>query len=71
MVKILILEEHIQTRKQTIIKNSKEEIKFIADVIELVKRLNTSHISSKEDLESIIQESAHSMDDIYIVDLKP
>ena len=64
MVKILILEEHIQTRKQTIVKNSKEEIKFIADVIKLVKRLNTSHISSKEDFESIIQESAHSMDDI-------
>ena len=64
MVKILILEEHIQTRKQTIVKNSKEEIKFIADVIKLVKILNTSHISGKEDFESIIQEFAHSIDDI-------
>jgi len=63
-VKISILEEHIQTRKQTIVKNSKEEIKFIANVIELVKRLNTNHISSKEDLENIVQEFAHSIDDI-------
>jgi len=63
-VKISILEEHIQTRKQTIVKNSEEEIKFIADIIELVKRLNTNHISSKEDLENIVQEFAHSIDDI-------
>jgi len=49
-VNILIFKEHIQTRKQTIIKNSEEEIRFIDEIIELVKELNTDHIRNKEDL---------------------
>jgi len=54
MVKILIFEEHIQTRKRTIVKGSKEEFKFITDVTSLIKSLNTIHISNKEDLECIV-----------------
>jgi len=54
MVKISILKKHIQTRKRTIIKDSEEEFKFITDVINLIKRLNTNHISNKEDPEHII-----------------
>ena len=64
-VNILIFEEHIQTRKQRIIKNSKEEIRFIAEIIESIKRLNIDHIESKEDLESIVQEFAHNIDEIW------
>ena len=51
IVNILIFKEHIQTRKQTIIKNSKEEMRLIAEIIKSVKRLNTDPIRSKEDLE--------------------
>ena len=34
-----------------IIKNNEEEMRFIAKIIEFVKRLNIDHIRSKEDLE--------------------
>ena len=54
MVNILIFEKHIQTRKQTIIKNSKEEIRFITKIIKSVKKLNLDHIKSKEDLEQLV-----------------
>ena len=53
-VKILIKKKHIQARKQTIIKNSKEEINFIAKITKSVKRLKTNYINSKKDLESIV-----------------
>jgi len=55
IVKISILEEYIQTRNRTIVKDSEEEFKFITDITDLIKRLNTDHISNKEDLECIIQ----------------
>jgi len=63
-VKISILEKHIQTRKRTIIKGSQEEFKFIADVTNLIKRLNTNYISNKENCKHIVQEFAHSTDEI-------
>jgi len=65
MVKILILEEHIQTRKRTIIKGSEEEFKFIANITNLIKSLNTIHISNKENLEHIVQEFVHNTDEIW------
>ena len=55
IVNIFIFEKQFQTRKQTIIKNSKEEMRFITKIIKSVKRLNTDHIESKEDLEQLIQ----------------
>ena len=65
MVNILIFEEHIQTRKQTIIKNSKE-MRFITKIIKSVKRLNLDHIKSKEDLEQLVQEFMHNTDKIWL-----
>ena len=51
-IDIAIIEEHIQTKKHTIVKNSEEEEKnFLAGFIESIKELNTEHISSKENLE--------------------
>ena len=50
-VNIAISEEHIQTRKHTIVKNSEEEENFIA---ELIRAINTENIPSKEVLEQII-----------------
>ena len=66
IVNILIFEKHIQTRKQMIIKNNKEETRFIAEIIKSIKRLNMNYIESKKDLESIIQELTHNTDKIWL-----
>jgi len=47
----VIIEKHIQTKKHIIIKNSKEEKNFLAELIESIKGLNIEHISSKKNLE--------------------
>jgi len=65
MVKISILKEFIQSRKYTIIKDSDKDSKFISDVIDLVKDLNTSHIDSIEVLESIVQNFTDCTDNIW------
>ena len=64
-VRILIFEENIQTRKCTIAKNSKKENNFVKKVIVLIKELNTIYIHNKENLESIVQEFANNMNDIW------
>ena len=56
-IDIMIIEEYIQTKKHTIIKNSEEEKNFLAELIESVKGLNTKYISSKENLERIDKSS--------------
>ena len=65
MVNILIFEKYAQTRKQTIIKNSKEEMRFITK-IKSVKRLNPDHIKSKKDLKQLVQEFIHNTDKIWL-----
>lgn len=50
-VNIMIIKEYVQTRKHTIVKNSREENKFLAELIESIKGLNMEHISSKKILE--------------------
>ena len=49
-----------------IIKNNKEETRFIAEIIKSIKRLNMNYIESKKDLESIIQELTHNTDKIWL-----
>ena len=56
-IDIMIIEEYIQTKKHTIIKNSEEEKNFLAELIDSVKGLNTKYISSKENLEQIDKSS--------------
>jgi len=50
-VNITIFEEHIQTTKYTIIKNSEEEKNFLVKFIESIKVLNMEYISNKENFE--------------------
>jgi len=65
IVNITIFEEHIQTKKQTIVKNSEEERNFIAELTNSIKKLNTEHITSKKDLEQVVQEFTHNTDKIW------
>ena len=64
-VNIAIIEEHIQTKKHTLVKNSKKEENFIAELIKAITRLNTENISSKEILEQVIQTFANDIDKIW------
>ena len=64
-IDIAIIEEHIQTKKYTIIKNSKEERNFIAELIEAIKGLNTEYISSKEILKQTVQEFTNDTNKIW------
>jgi len=53
-INISIFEEHIQTRKWTLVKKSKEEESFIKELIKAIKKLNIENIQSKEVLEQAI-----------------
>ena len=54
MVIIPIVEEHIQTKKQMIIKYSEEERIFVKKLIEAFKDIDTSNLSDVEGLENVI-----------------
>ena len=64
-VNITIIEEHIQTRKYTLVKNSEREEKFIAELIDVIAKLNTKNISDKEILEQILQIFANDIDRLW------
>ena len=48
-----------------IIKSSKEEKSFLAELIESIKKLNTEYIPSKEILGQIVQEFTDNMEKIW------
>ena len=41
-------------------------MRFITKIIKSVKRLNSDHIKSKEDLEQLVQEFMHNTDKIWL-----
>jgi len=43
-INISISEEHVQTRRQTLVKNSKEEEYFLNKLIDTIKEINTENI---------------------------
>ena len=55
-ITISITEEHIDTYKRTITKNSKEDHMFIKEVITSFTKLDTSSISNIPDLEEVISD---------------
>ena len=64
IINIAIFKEHIQTRKHIIVKNSKEEENFVAELIKAIKELNIENISKVEVIEQIIQSFANDIDRI-------
>jgi len=69
-VNIAIFDEYIQTKKHTIVKNSKKEKNFITELIEAIKGLNMTHITSKEVLEQIINKFTDDTDKIWFKNSK-
>ena len=63
-INIVIFEEHIQSRKHIIAKNSKKEKNFIDELIEAIKELNTENISNIEALKQIVQSFANTTERI-------
>jgi len=61
----VIIEEHIQTKKCTFVKNSKEEENFITELIKATTKPNIENISSKKILEQVIQTFNNDTDRIW------
>jgi len=51
---IFIIKESIQDKQQTIARNSKEGEKFVAKLMNAIRNIDTTDISSKKLLEDII-----------------
>ena len=64
-VNIMIIEEHTQIRKHTLVKNSEDKENFITELIRAISKLNTENISSKKTLEQIVQTFANNADRIW------
>ena len=64
-VNIFIDEEYVTTKRHTIIKNSEKEDKFIAELINSIKRLDTENLTSKVALKQTVQIFANKSDVIW------
>jgi len=67
---IPIVEEHIQTRKQMIVKNSEEESVFVKELIEAFKDIDMSDLSNIEQLENVILSLVNSIERIWVKNSK-
>jgi len=64
MIVIPIVEEHIQTKKHTIVKDSDEEYAFVKKLTKLLRNIDTSNITDVDHLNSIITYFASSVENI-------
>jgi len=67
---IPIVEEHIQTRKQMIVKDSEEESVFVKKLIEAFKDIDMSDLSNIEQLENVILSLVNSIERIWVKNSK-
>jgi len=70
IISILIIKEHILTRKRTLTKNSVEEVEFINEVIALFAKVDASNISNILDLDEIVSIWADIVDCSWTKHLK-
>jgi len=64
-VKIPIIEEHIQTKKCSLIKDSEEKVLFIKELIHSITNINTSQILCVNDLEATVQRFAYDHENLW------
>jgi len=65
IVNIIIKKKFIQDKQHTIIKNSKEEKKFINELKITIGNIDTIDISDKELLERYVQEYINSLESLW------
>ena len=65
MVNISIIEEVIQEKRCTIIRNSKNKINFISELINTIENINISSIPDKKSLETIVQDYVRISESIW------
>ena len=63
-VTIPIFEEHIQTKKRIIVKDSNKEKTFVKDLVKAIKSIDTSNLSNVESLENVVLSFAQSIEKI-------
>ena len=62
---ISIIKKSIQNKQQTIVRNSEEEEKFVAELMNIIRNIDTTNISNKELLKEIAQEYTRILDLIW------
>ena len=62
---IPIVEEHIQTKKHSIVKGSDKEHTFIKELTESLRSINMSDIGDITHLDSIVNEFTSSLESIW------
>ena len=70
IITIPIVKKHIQTKKYTIVKDSKKEKTFIKKVIKAIKDINTSNLLDTISLKSTVCSFTQSLDIIWEINLK-
>ena len=70
MITISIIEEHIQTKKQTIVKDSKKERIFVKELIEAIKDIDTNDLSNVDCFNKVILDFVSLMERIWIKNSK-
>jgi len=63
-ITIPIVNEYIQTKKHTIVKNREKEKIFVNEVIKAVKDINMSDLSNVVSCENVVYSFAHSLERI-------